>query len=59
MTFGNLATLSGFKIISCNTFQHKWPPGFQSDFNKPGFHDKCRRYAKQKNNYQIKLVAKK
>ena len=26
MTFGNLATLAGFKVISCVPFQHQWCP---------------------------------
>ena len=59
MTFGNLATLAGFKVISCNVFQHRWPPDFKGTWMNDDFHDRCIQYAKKNNNLQIKLVATK
>lgn len=59
MTFGNLVTLAGFKVQQCNTFQHKWPPDYQTTWMNPDFNNRCIQYAKQKNNIQIKLIATK
>ena len=59
MTFGNLATLAGFKVISCNVFQHQWPPDFKTSWMKPDFHERCRQHAKKNKNLQVKLVATK
>jgi len=59
MTFGNLATLSGFKVISCNVFQHQWPPDFKTTWMNSDFHDRCIKYAKKNKNLQIKLIATK
>ena len=59
MTFGNLATLAGFKVLSCDTFQHQWCPDYKVNWMKPDFHSRCRQYAKKNKNIQIKLVATK
>jgi SAM-dependent methyltransferase len=59
MTFGNLVTLAGFKVISSVPFQHKWCPDYKENYNKPDFHERCFEYAKQQNNIQIKLIATK
>ena len=59
MTFGNLVNLAGFKVLSCQPFQHQWCPDFKENYNKPDFHKRCREYAKKNNNIQIKLVATK
>ena len=59
MTFGNLATLAGFEVISCEKFQHQWPPNWEKDWNNPYFHKKCRAFAIKNKNLQIKLVATK
>lgn len=59
MTFGNLATLAGFKVLSCDVFQHQWTPDFKTTWMNPDFHERCREYAKKNNNLQIKLVATK
>jgi len=59
MTLGNLATLTGFKVLSCVPFRHQWPPNWESEWNKPGFHDKCIEYASKTKNLQIKLIATK
>jgi SAM-dependent methyltransferase len=59
MTFGNLATLAGFKVIECKPFQHQWCPDFQQNWKNPNFHQRCREYAIKNKNYQIKLVATK
>jgi len=59
MTFGNLVTLAGFKVIECDVFQHKWTPTYTTEYQQPDYHQKCIDYAKQCVNYQIKLVATK
>lgn len=59
MTFGNLATLAGFNVIECFTFQHQWIPNYQNEYKNPGFHEKCVEYAKKNGNIQICLVASK
>ena len=59
MTFGNLAKLAGFNIISCMPFQHQWCPDYQVNYDKPNFHDRCREYAKKTKNIQVKLIASK
>jgi SAM-dependent methyltransferase len=59
MTFGNLATLAGFEVISCKPFQHQWPPNWETDWNKPDFHKQCTDFAIKNNNIQIKLIATK
>lgn len=59
MTFGNLATLAGFKVTSCIAFQHQWCPDFKVNWNKPDFHSRCMTHAKKNGNYQIKLIATK
>jgi len=59
MSFGNLAKLSGFKVISCNIFQHQWPPDFKTTWMKSDFHKRCMDYAKKNNNLQIRLLATK
>ena len=48
MTFGNLATLAGFKVLSCDVFQHQWTPDFKTTWMNPDFHERCREYAKKK-----------
>ena len=57
MTFGNLATLAGFNVISCMPFQHKWCSDFKENYDKPDFHTRCIEHAKKEKNIQIKLVA--
>lgn len=59
MTFGNLVTLAGFKVIECDVFQHKWTPTYTTEYHHPDYHQKCIDYAKQCGNYQIKLLATK
>ena len=59
MTFGNLANLAGFNVISCKTFQHQWCPDYETNYNKPDFHSRCHDYAKKNKNLQIKLIATK
>lgn len=58
-TFGNLAKLAGFKIISCNAFQHQWTPKWTTDYKNANYHQLCMQYAQRNNNYQVRLVAKK
>lgn len=58
-TLGNLAKLAGFQVNLCVSFQHKWCPDYQQNWNKPNFHKRCFEFAKQTNNYQIRLVATK
>lgn len=57
MTFGNLVTLAGFKVIECNVFQHKWTPDYAIEYDHPDYHQKCIDYAIQCGNCQIKLLA--
>ena len=57
MTFGNLVTLSGFKVEQCIPFHHQWIPSYQTDYKNKDFHEKCVEYAKKNNNIQIKLIA--
>jgi SAM-dependent methyltransferase len=59
MTFGNLATVAGFKVLECSTFQHQWCPDFQQKYNDANFHQRCRDFAKHNGNLQIKLIATK
>ena len=59
MTFGNLATKAGFEVISCDVFQHQWTPDWKQNWNKPNFHEKCRKFAIKNKNLQIKLFARK
>lgn len=58
-SFGNLVKIAGFKVLECGAFQHQWAPNWYNDYNSPDFHNKCISYAKQNNNFQIKLVAEK
>jgi SAM-dependent methyltransferase len=59
MTFGNLAVLSGFDVISCEPLQHQWCPDFKENYNQPDFHKRCMEHAKKNGNIQVKLVATK
>lgn len=59
MTFGNLATLAGFKVLECFTFQHQWIPNYQNEYKNPDIHEKCKEHAKKNGNIQICLVATK
>jgi len=59
MTFGNLANLAGFEVVSCLPFQHQWCPDFKTSYKDANFHERCREYAKKNKNLQIKLIAKK
>ena len=59
MTFGNLVTLAGFKVIDCNVFQHQWTPNYQNEYRDRNYHKKCINYARRTGNLQIKLVATK
>ena len=58
-TFGNLAKLANFKIISCGAFQHQWCPDYKQNWNKEDFHERCFKYAKDNGNYQVRLVCTK
>lgn len=57
MTFGNLVTLAGFKVETCDVLQHKWCPDYKTSYRHENFHQRCIEYAKKTNNVQIKLVA--
>jgi SAM-dependent methyltransferase len=41
MTFGNLVTLSGFNVIECIAFQHKWTPNYPTEYKDHDYHKKC------------------
>ena len=59
MTFGNLCTLAGFNVISCDIFQHQWIPNYKNEYLNPDIHNKCINFAKKNGNIQIKLIATK
>lgn len=59
MTFGNLSSLAGFRVISCLPIQHQWCPDYKENYNKPDFHERCIEYAKKNKNIQIKMIATK
>lgn len=62
MTLGNLFAKAGFKVKKVDAIQHMWPPEYMNIFEKYGeekFHQICREYAIQQNNYQIRLVGEK
>jgi SAM-dependent methyltransferase len=59
MTFGNLAKLAGFNIITCNTIQHQWCPDYQTTWGKTDFYERCVQHAKKNGNYQVRLIATK
>ena len=59
MTFGNLSTLAGFKVISCDVLRHQWTPNWETEWDKPDFYNKCVEYANKTKNLQVKLVATK
>lgn len=59
MTFGNLATLAGFKILECDVFRHQWTPNYENEYNDKDYHKKCFRHAQKTGNIQIKLIATK
>jgi SAM-dependent methyltransferase len=58
-SFGNLVKVAGFNVVECTTFQHQWAPNWYNKYNDPNFHSECFSYAKNNNNFQIKLVATK
>jgi len=59
MTFGNLANLAGFKVISCDPFQHQWCPDYETSYKNEDFHKRCVEHAQRNRNIQIKLIATK
>jgi len=56
-SLGNLAKLAGLHVQSCTAFQHRWVPDYKTTYTDPDIHDRCREYARETKNYQIKLVA--
>lgn len=58
-TIGNLIKLAGFKLEQCYTLRHKWTPDYQTSFSDPDYNDKCKKYAIEKGNYQIKCIGRK
>lgn len=59
MTFGNLCTAAGFKVLDSKDFQHQWIPNYKEEYTKPDFHQRCVEHAKKNGNRQIRLVATK
>lgn len=59
MTLGNLASLAGFEVESCTTFQHQWCPDFKETYMNEDFHSRCMEHAKKNGNIQIKAILKK
>ena len=45
MTFGNLANLAGFKVISCEPLQHQWCPDYETSYKNEDFHKRCVEHA--------------
>ncbi len=58
-TLGNLVKLAGFKIELCTTLRHKWTPDYESSYTDERYHDRCKQYAIEKGNYQIKCIGRK
>lgn len=59
---GNLFKLAGFRILSCQAFQHQWPDDYERAFatvNWEEFHRNCIATARSNHNFQIHLVASK
>ncbi|MCF7820265.1 MAG: class I SAM-dependent methyltransferase [Candidatus Pacebacteria bacterium] len=62
LTLGNLFKKAGFKDIKVYNIKHKWPPHYYKIYSLFGlkiFNFTSYVYAIYKNNYQIKIVAKK
>lgn len=58
-TFGNLVKLAGFKVELSTTIRHKWTPDYKTSFDQSNYHARCRQYAIDKGNYQIKCIGRK
>lgn len=58
-SFGNLFKMAGFKIEQCITLQHKWTPDYQNSYTHPNYHERCRQYALEQGNHQIKCIGRK
>lgn len=59
MTLGNLFLAAGFEIEKSEAIQHQWPADYIkifSDLGEEKFHARCREFALQNNNYQIRVV---
>lgn len=62
LTLGNLFQEAGFKIIEVKNIRYAWKPSFYKLYkllNKKLFDGLCKIYAIYKNNYQIRIIAKK
>lgn len=59
MELGNLATLAGFKVEECKSFQHTWPDDYMSTYKDKNIHNRCIKHAKKLGIYQVKLVGTK
>jgi SAM-dependent methyltransferase len=60
MTLGNLFACAGYQVLKAEAIQHKWPVNYLEIFSRYGeeeFHKRCRQYAVECNNYQIRIVA--
>lgn len=59
MTFGNLSTLAGFKVLNCMPITHQWCPDFKKCYKDANFHQRCIAYAKKNRNIQIRMIGTK
>lgn len=60
MTLGNLFSKAGYKVLRSEAFQHQWPLDYvdiYSQYGQEEFHKRCREYAVDNDNYQIRVVA--
>ena len=61
LTLGNLFKEAGFNIIEVKNIRYTWKPSFYKVykvFNKKLFDGLCKIYSLYKNNYQIRIIAK-
>ena len=59
LTLGNLFAEAGYSVLRAEVFQHQWPPNYLEIYSRYGeeeFHRRCRDYAIENNNYQIRIV---
>lgn len=58
-TIGNLVKLAGFSVEQSYTIRHKWTPDYQTAYTSSDYHERCKKYAIEKGNYQVKCIGRK
>ncbi|MBN2111067.1 MAG: class I SAM-dependent methyltransferase [Methanosarcinaceae archaeon] len=62
LTLGNLFSNAGYKILDVRTIRHRWPPRYvllKQMLGDSVFNTICKIYAYLKDDYQIKIIARK